>query len=474
MRVPRAQPELQARTAAPDPPLTGVRAWLLRPCSVSESAAIYAVAFLSSALLGLLRQILLNRHFGTGDAITAYYAAFRLPETLHLLLAGGTLANALIPVLLAVQVQAGEQATRRFINITATMLISVVIPLSAVWILAAPLFVRTVLAPGFDTATSDLTIALTRLLLLDLILAVLVGVAMGVLISRNQVILPALAVATQNITLMLGIAAAMYVPGVGIWGPALGAVGDLVLQLLILLPGLWWQGIRLRPHWSPNDPHLRQVVRLLIPNGLSGAVNYAGAIVDTAAGSLARTAGSIAAQYNAALLFGLPVRLFGVAIGQAALPRLAEYTAQEAWQPLRHSLRWAIAVALGLSLLTIGAIVLLARPAIRLVLERGAFSAAAGDLTYTLLLVYAVALPAAVITEILTRCLIALHDTLTPLMINLIQLAVRAALAFALLARFDIIAVALAFTLSAILETLLLGLALHRKLNRHMRADRQP
>ncbi len=439
---------------------------MLRECTIAESAVIYAGAFLISAVLGVVRQLLLNRQFGTGDAIEAYYAAFRLPETLHTLLAGGTLANALIPVLLVVQVHAGEQAVRRLSSVVATTLLAVIVPLVLLCMLAAPWFVGTVLAPGFEPATRALTVALTRLLLLELVLAVLVGVATGVLISRNQVILPALAVASQNITLMLGIVVAMRVPGVGIFGPAFGAIGDLLLQLVILLPGLWWQGLWLRPVWAPRDPHLRQVIRLLIPNGLSGAVNYTGTIIDTSVGSLARTAGSVAAQYNAALLFGLPVRLFGVAIGQAALPRLSEYVAQGDWRTLQQGALRAVGAALGLSLLTIAGIVLLGRIGIRILFEGGAFTAVAGDLTYTLLLIYVLALPAATATEVLTRCLIALHDTLTPLLVNVVQLVLRGLLAFGLLPFCDILAVPIAFALTAVLETLLMAVALWRKLRR--------
>lgn len=472
MQASNAQPQPGDEAPRPLPaaaPATGirrVRALLLRECTVAESSVIYAGAFLLSAVLGVVRQMLLNRQFGTGTAIEAYYAAFRLPETLHTLLAGGTLANALIPVLLMVRVHAGELAARRFINIVATTLLAVIVPLVVLCMLVAPWFVAHILAPGFDPATSALTVTLTRLLLLELVLAVLVGVATGVLISRNQVILPALAIASQNITLMIGIGVAMQVPTVGIFGPAFGAIGDLLLQLAILLPGLWWQGIRLRPLWAPRDPHLRQVIRLLIPNGLSGAVNYAGTIIDTSVGSLARTAGSVAAQYNAALLFGLPVRLFGVAIGQAALPRLSEHVAQGDWRHLRQGMLRAIGAALGLSLLTIAGILVLGRISIRILFEGGEFSAAAGDLTYTLLLIYALALPAATATEVLTRCLIALHDTLTPLLVNLAQLVLRGLLAFGLLPYFDILAVVIAFAVTAALETLLMGGALLRKLRR--------
>ena len=70
-------------------------------------------------------------------------------------------------------------------------------------------------------------------------------------------------------------------------------VGGGVLQVLILLPGLVGRGASYRPAWNLGDARLREVTRLLIPNGLSVGVNYAGFIVDTAFASSAEPARAV-------------------------------------------------------------------------------------------------------------------------------------------------------------------------------------
>lgn len=443
-------------------------ALMLRECSIAEGSFLMMLAFLISAVLGIVRQILFNAHFGVSLEASAYYAAFRLPETLAMLLTGGTLANAMIPVLLTVAHKESEQAARRFINLVLTTLLVVITPVVLLGMVTAPWFVTTVLAPGFDAATSQLTTALTRVMLLELLLLVVISAATAVLYSRNQFLLPAIGVAIHNLTLIAGILAAMRFPAIGVYGPTIGAITDAVLQLCILLPGLTAQGIRYRPVWSPGDRHLRAVVRLLVPSGLSSAVNYAGGIVDIAFASLAHERGSIPALHNAFLLFGLPVRLLGIAIGQATFPRLAAHAVDAEWPALHRTLLRSLGVALALALLGMLGFVLLGRPVIRVLFEHGQFDAAAGMLTYTLLVAYAIALPAAVATELLTRSLLALRDTRTPLVINCFQLVGRIALIPLLLPGMGVVAIPIAFALTSTLETLALGGVILVKLHRRM------
>jgi putative peptidoglycan lipid II flippase len=246
-------------------------------------------------------------------------------------------------------------------------------------------------------------------------------------------------------------------------------IGGALLQALILSPGLRGQGQRLRLAWDLGNTRLREVVRLLIPNGLSVGVNYAGFIVDTAFATRAPESAGLAALYNAFLLVGLPIALLGQAVGQAAFPRLAAQAERADWRGLRRALLGSLGAAIGLALPAVAALVWLGRPTIRILFERGEFSPAAGDLTYSVLVAYALALPAYVATEVVSRGLIALRDTRTPLSTNTLQLGLRIALITVLLPRVGVLAIPAAFAVSSALETLLLSSVLFIKLNNQIR-----
>src|SRR5215216_2151602 len=229
---------------------------LTREYSVSEASFILMTSFFLSAALGAVRQVLFNAQFGVSQQANAYYAAFRLPDTLFSLIAGGALSSAMIPVLLRTNQEDGPDAGWRLTSLVLTALLIVFAVVVLVGEIFAPAFVSYLLAPGFDEPTSQLTVALTRVMLAQPLILAIGSVATAVLNSRNQFLLTALSVASHNIALIAGIVAARIYPGIGIYGPTLGVVGGAVLQVVILLPGLVGQGPRFRPLFNLNDPRL--------------------------------------------------------------------------------------------------------------------------------------------------------------------------------------------------------------------------
>jgi putative peptidoglycan lipid II flippase len=437
---------------------------LTREYSVGEASFILMASFFLSAALGAVRQVLFNAQFGVSAEANAYYAAFRLPDTLFSLIAGGALSSAMIPVLLNARQKDGEASGWRLISVVLTSLLSVFALLILAVEIFTPALVTRVLAPGFDAETSDLTITLTRIMLIQPLILLLGSVATAVLNSRNQFLLTGLSVVSHNVSLIASILILRLFPDLGIFGPTVGVIGGAILQALILSPGLRGEGYSVGILFDLASVRLREVVRLLIPNGLSVSVNYAGFIVDTSYATRAVDPAGLAAIYNAFLLVGLPIALLGQAIGQATFPRLAAQAEAENWREMRRILMRSLGTAIALALPAVGALLLLGRPTIRILFERGEFTSAAGDLTYRVLAAYAIGLPAYVATEVITRGLISLRDTRTPLFTNATQLVLRIVLISLLLGSMGVVAIPAAFAISATIETLTLAAVLFVKL----------
>ena len=453
------QPRLP-RPTIPKLPRLRLAGLFSRELTIAEASFLLMASFFVSALLGAVRQVLFNADFGAGSTASAYYAAFRLPDTLFSLIAGGALSSAMIPVLLTTTREDGEAAGARLANLVLTALLAFVALVVVVGELLTPQFVAHVLAPGFNAHTRHLATNLTRLMLLQPLILAVGSVSIAILNSRNQFLLTAVSIASHNLGLIAGILATRVDPSLGIYGPTLGVVAGAVLQVLILLPGLRAREFRYRPAWNFHDQRLREVIRLLIPNGLAVGVGYCGFIVDTAFASTAREHAGIPAIHNAWLLVTLPIALFGQAIGQAAFPRLAAYADSRKWGELRvtlrRSLRWVVLLAIPAAL----ALVFLGRPTIRVLFEHGKFSGSAGSLTNKVLLAYAIALPATVLTEVLARGLIALRDTRTPLFANTAQLLGRATIMALLVGTAGVIAIPIAFAVMAFVEATALAAVL--------------
>lgn len=458
--VAAATPELHDSTTVVVP-ADGRARWEL---TITQATIVLSISFLGSALLGALRQVLFNSEFGAGQEASAYYAAFRLPDTLFALIAGGALSSAMIPVLVSTRLRGGEEAARKLVNLVLTALLGVFVVLVLLGEVFAPFFVRWILAPGFDADTSTLATNLTRVMLLQPLFLAAGSVAVAVLNARNQFLLTALSVVSHNVTLIGGIVVAMKFDGVGIYGPAVGVVLGGVLQAAIVVPGLRSRGRAVRPAWNPHDPALREVVRLLIPNGLVVASGYAGFIVDTAFASTAPEEAALAAVQNAWLLAGLPITLVGQAVGQAVFPRLAMHAARGDWDVMRRRLLGTTLVVIVLVLPAIVGIFVVGQETIRVLFERGEFTASDGSLTFELLKVYALALPAYVATDIVTRGLIALRDTRTPFLVNVAQQCARALIIAALIDGQGVRAIPIAMVVTASVETVVLAFILWRRL----------
>jgi putative peptidoglycan lipid II flippase len=336
--------------------------------------------------------------------------------------------------------------------------------------LMASLFVEHLLVPGFDDDTTDLTVRLTRLLLIQPLFIAAVSVAMAVINARSRFLLPAIAIAVHNLAEIAGVLASWIVPSLGIYGPVIGVIGGSLLQAGLLFGALWPEEWRPRWRWAPRDAGLHAVLRLLIPTSLSLGVGYLGGVLDAAFASRAPEESALPAIVNAWLLVGLPVRLIGFAAGQAAFPRLVAAASEPDLRHFRSLTKRVGGAALLLSVPAAIGIAVLARPVVRVLFEHGAFDAEAGALTARVIAIYALALPAYALTEILTRSLVALRDTRTPLLTNLLQLGLRAAISVAFLGSLGVEVIPVAFAISSVVEVILLAVVARRRTSSSRRA----
>jgi putative peptidoglycan lipid II flippase len=128
---------------------------------------IVAAGYLISRLLGVIRDMFITAQFGTSPEVDAYRAAFAIPDLIYLVVAGGALGTALIPIFQQQRHDAGDEAAHRLsssiLNLTLPILV-VVSVIAAIW--AEPLVALTT-ARGFTPDQQQLTATLMRWLLLQ-------------------------------------------------------------------------------------------------------------------------------------------------------------------------------------------------------------------------------------------------------------------------------------------------------------------
>ncbi|GAC1566870.1 MAG: lipid II flippase MurJ [Ktedonobacteraceae bacterium] len=436
-----------------------------RRFSIAEAAVLLMTAYSASRGLGVIRQSIFNAVFGTGAAANAYVAAFRLPDYLFSLIAGGALTHALIPVFVSYDKEHGRMAAWRLTSLVFNVLL---VALTAVLLAAeflAPAFVNHLLVPGYSPSEQTLTTSLTRIMLVQPLILGLGTVVTAVLSSKRQFLLPACAIAVYNMGLIGGLLFTLAIPKIGIYGPTLGVLVGALFHVAVQIPGIVKQKAHYFFAWNLTDPGLRQVFRLLGPNVATVAIASTGFIIDTAFVSYLTDKSSLAAQHNAAMVFALPVALLAQAVAQSALPQLAAFATKGHYLRLRSLVIKVVGAALLLGLLAAIFLCFLGKPAIHILFQHGAFKRHSTNLTALALIGYAVGLPGTIAVGLFTSTFYALKNALTPLFTTIFNIAAHIGLIFFLLTickgENAILAVPLAVSGSATAEAVLLGLLLY-------------
>lgn len=456
------------------PPSTGRARFLRRAApdgageavsTVGSAAGIVALGFLGSRLLGVLRSMAIAHAFGTDPDLSAYWVAFRLPDAVFQVLAGATLASAFIPSFTRTRLRGGEAEAWRLASSVLNLVSLVTVALALLAFALAPVLVP-LLAPGLGAESGrqaelrTLAVQLTRVMLLSPVLFGVSGMITGILNARQHFLAPALAPMIYNAAIIL--AALALAPAFGVRGLALGVVVGSAGHLAVQIPALRRVGMRWRPVIDMGSPAVREVARLAGPRivGLAAAqVNF---LVVTFFASYVSDA-AIAAISYAFLVAMLPVGVIGMAISTALFPTLAEHAATRQLETLRTTVGGSLRLILFLAIPVSVALILLAGPGVRLLLEHGAFTADSTALVVGALVAYGLGIFALNGIEILSRGFYALADTRTPVQWAVLAVLLNVALCAALVAPFGIRGLAAAGSAASILEFGALLMVLDRR-----------
>lgn len=387
-------------------------------------------AFLLSNLVGLLRQILISRAFGTGGDLDAFYVAQRFPDILFNLAAGGALASAFVPTFTGFLTRDDREGAWRLASGVMNLVFVALCAAGLLAALFAPALVRYVLAPGFIAADQQaLTASLLRILLLSTVVFGVSGLLMGILNAHQHFTLPALAPTFYWLGMIFGLL--VWSPRWGVYGLAWGAVLGAGLHLAVQLPGLrglpaarYWPGLGL------HNPAVREVIRLMGPRLLGVAAVQINFLVSTRLATY-MLGGSVSALTYAWQIFTTPQVIIAQSIAIAALPTFSAMVAREEMNAMRASLADTLRGILFLALPATVGLLLLSTPVIALLFQRGDFGATSTALVAWALTFFTLGLVSHSVVEIVSRAFYALHDTRTPVLIGVGAMGLNVVLNFA-------------------------------------------
>ena len=442
------------------------------PLSASESSRlphivrnvlVVAVSFGLAAAAGLVRNMVIAAQFGIGADLDAYYAAFKLPDLLFTIVAGGALATAFIPVFADFLADEDRTGAWRLASAITNVVFIVVAASAVLAALLAPWLVGTVIAPGFSPAAQAQTVQVMRIVLVSTVIFGVSAVQGSVLNGFKHFLLPALGAALYPIGITMG--ALFLAPSMGIAGLAVGAVIGSALHLLVKVPGLFYYGFR----WWPvldlrgiHSPPVRRVFVLMVPRILDLFVFQFSLVLATNLASRLG-AGSVSALEWGWDAMQLPETIIGTAFGLVAFPTLAELAARHDIGRLRSTLAETLRSVVALTVPAAVGLILLGQPLLSFLYQRGQFDAAAVDAVYATLRFFALGLVGHATLELAARAFFAQQDTVTPLIVAFITAVLGISLGVVLMRPLGAGGLALGNSIAITVEVLLLMAILRKR-----------
>lgn len=397
---------------------------------IIRSTLIVMVASAAAKAISLVQVLIQGQKFG--KAFDTYVAASDIPDLIVIVISGGALVQAFLPVFSDFLAEDEEDRAWRLASSAMNTVFLAASALSLVAFLLAPWLVPNVLAPGFkdDPAQIALTVELLRILLLASLLFSVGGLFMGILQAHQNFFLPALAAVFQDAGLLFGIY--FLTDTMGLHGVAWGAVIGAACYVLVQVPGLIYFGMQWKPVLGWNLPELRLVIKLMIPRvlGLGLVFWFNLRFLRTFLGSQ-MVEGSITAYDWGWRLMQIPETLLGTALAVVIFPTLATLSSLGDLQGKRDALNGALRYILTVTIPAGFGMIAVGRPLISL-LERGEFTAELGDMVYGTLAAFTLGLITHATLEVTARAFYADKDTMTPLYTAVLGASINFVLALVL------------------------------------------
>jgi len=426
-----------------------------------------------SRLFGLAREQVAFGYFGASGKLDAYVVANTLPNLFRDVLGEYAAENAFMPAYKTLEQQGRLGEARRLFRTVMKVVIAASAALVLVGMACAP-WVVTGFVPGFSARHPDLVSTATwmaRWMMPYLLIIAVASVFSSRLLAERRFMLYSLAPIGTSVCVIISIVIGKDRLDVGALAAGV-VVGGLVHMALCATPYL-----RRRPHEGPPASDaiagaaLRKVGRSAIPIGVAGLLSKISVVMDQVLASLFCDLGRISALTGAARLLQLPFGILGLAVGRAAFPLMIEQAAAREGdgfsRAVVRAMRWNLFLMLPATL----GMVLLAGPIVRLMYERGAFTAEHTGWSALALACYSFGLIAMGARTVLARAFYALLNTRLPLYASAAAVAFNVALAVALVqTRLSHGGLATATALAAWFQCTALLWLLRRELRRQGRA----
>ncbi len=430
--------------------------------SLLRSSGVVGLMTMLSRVLGLARDIVIANFFGASAGADAFFVAFKIPNFLRRLFAEGAFSQAFVPVLSEYRTLQSPVDVQKLVNAVAGSLGIVLLLITLLGVIGAPL-VSAVFAPGFldEPEKFALTVEMLRLTFPYLFLISMTAFAGAILNSYGNFAVPAVTPVLLNLSLIASVYFLTPWLDRDVTALAWGVMLAGVMQMLFQLPFLARLNLLPKPKIERGHEGVKRILKLMAPALFGVSVSQINLLLDTVLASLLVT-GSVSWLYYSDRLVELPLGVFGIAIATVILPSLSRKHASDDMQQFTAMMDWALRSVLLIGIPAALALIYLAEPLLATLFQHGALTDRDVNMAAQSLQAYSIGLLFFMLIKVLATGYFSRQDTKTPVKIGIIAMVVNMGFNLALIAPLAHVGLALATSLSALVNAGLLLRGLKR------------
>jgi putative peptidoglycan lipid II flippase len=336
---------------------------------IFRAAMIVAGGTAFVKVIAVAKELVVAAQFGTADELDAFLIALIIPSVIVNIIAD-SFKSALIPTYIKVREQEGKAAAQQLFSGATIWSICLLLLTTFLLITLAPIYLS-YLTSGFTPEKFALTYQLLWVISPMILIGGINIVWGAVLNAGERFALVALApILTPAVTIIL----LLTIKSWGIFNLPIGMVVGQLLEMIIVGTTLHQQGISLVPKWHGFDDNLKQVAGQYAPMIGAALFMCSSGLVDRSMAAMLPS-GSIAALGYGEKIITLPIVIASTALSTAVIPYFSQMFAKNDWQGLQQSLRSYLGLIFAATIPLAGLIILFSEQIVRVLLQRGSFTA---------------------------------------------------------------------------------------------------
>lgn len=426
--------------------------------NMKKSAVLLFVLMISSKVLGLLRDSIMNFYYKPGMITDAYNTASRIPNFMFGIIAGG-LITTFIPIYSQIVKKEGRERANKFMNNALTTIFLMTLVLFGLGMIFTEELVK-INAMGYVDEKLAMTVDFTKVTLFALLTNGVFSIFSAYQQYENRFYVTPLTGFFLNGAIIFGIIASNQTtrPILMVYGLVLGSLLQLIFTLIMAYTK---SDYRYKLTFDMKDQYIKPLVVMALPIIFGSSISQINSLIDS---TIASTLGTNAVT-NISLANRINDAVFSLFVGSLTTvmyPTIIRQANDKDYTTLKSTITEIMNLtSLVVIPATIGVIVL-ANPIVTLFFKNDA------EITYLIVIALigaTVGLFGMSIKDILVKTFYALNDSRTPVFASVVQIVVNVVLNLLLAPYLNIAGLTLATSISAYVGAAILYVTLVKRLN---------